>query len=75
MITVSYGACELDLSLDWQSLMQQANAQGITILNSSGDSGAAGCDSDSAAFAANGLAVAFPRRGAEVTAVGEYPVR
>ncbi len=70
VITVSYGACELDLSLDWQSLMQQANAQGITILNSSGDSGAAGCEEGSTAFAANGLGVDFPASVPEVTAVG-----
>ena len=45
IITISYGGCETDLpAAFYRSIAQQANAQGITMLASSGDSGAAGCD-------------------------------
>jgi uncharacterized protein (TIGR03437 family) len=70
VINLSYGLCELDLSLDWETLAQQANVQGITILNSSGDFGAAGCELGYSAFAVNGPAVDFPAAMPEVTAVG-----
>jgi subtilase family serine protease len=44
IISTSYAACELANNLLYRGLAQQANAQGITWLASSGDSGAAGCD-------------------------------
>lgn len=72
IISVSYGGCEIDFSvLFYQAIAQQANAQGITILASSGDSGAATCDRQSVApFATRGKAVSFPAVLPEVTAVG-----
>lgn len=64
VMSESYGFCELGLGTAgnafYNQLWQQASAQGITVLLASGDSGAAGCDSDSApppAPAQFGLAV------------------
>ena len=72
VITVSYGSCEIGWRLSyWRAIAQQANAQGITILNSSGDSGAAGCDPQGdMPFAAAGRMVDFPAVLPEITAVG-----
>ena len=44
VISMSYGGCEQGVSTSNRTLAQQANAEGITWMNSSGDSGAAGCD-------------------------------
>src|SRR5579864_1438768 len=72
IISVSYGGCEVNASPSfYRSIGQQANAQGITILVSSGDSGAAGCDLQGGdAFATHGRGVSFPAVMPEVTAVG-----
>ena len=75
VISVSYSACEvLEFSpSDAQSfalLGQQANVQGQTIVASSGDSGAAGCDPLFATQATKGLAVSMPASMPYVTAVG-----
>ncbi|MCU1336526.1 MAG: peptidase and in, kexin, sedolisin [Bryobacterales bacterium] len=77
IIAYSYGSCEQRLPLSYmkssQALAQQANAQGITWVVSSGDSGAAGCDNafDTAnLLASRGLAVSFPASLPEVTGVG-----
>jgi subtilase family serine protease len=72
VISASYGACEIFGALNyWRAFAQQANAQGITIVNSSGDSGAAGCDPQgNMPFAAAGRMVAFPAVLPEITAVG-----
>ncbi len=74
VISVSYSACEAEFSSsDAQSfalLGQQANAQGQTIVASSGDSGAAGCDPLFATQATKGLAVSMPASMPYVTAVG-----
>ena len=52
VISVSYGACEAAMGVAelsfYNSLWQQAAAQGISVFVSSGDSGAAGCDYGSA---------------------------
>jgi subtilase family serine protease len=48
---------------------QTANSEGITFLNSSGDTGAAECDYQSN-LAINGYAVAYPASSPEVTGVG-----
>ncbi len=40
-----------------ESLWEQAAAQGITVIEAAGDSGSAGCDSDSEPYAENGLGV------------------
>jgi len=72
VISVSYGICEL-FAQDDETELQQANAEGITILNSSGDTGAAGCDgftnSDNN-LALGGLAVNYPASSWYVTGVG-----
>ncbi len=70
VISVSYGGCETAATLSFRTLAQQANAEGITWLNASGDSGAAGCDSDGERAASQGPAVTFPADIPEVTAVG-----
>lgn len=74
VISHSYGACETRAtyqSLLFRSIVQQANAQGITFVAGSGDAGAAACD---APFfnpvATNGMAVLFPASIPEVTAAG-----
>ena len=69
VISMSYGECELGGSVSARAMAQQANAEGITWMNSSGDSGAAGCDYG-AKVASNGLSVIFPADIPEVTAVG-----
>jgi hypothetical protein len=62
VISVSFGACEQHLGSAgnqfFQSLWQQAAAQGITVAVSSGDGGSAGCDNfDTQQTATQGLAV------------------
>jgi subtilase family serine protease len=72
VISISYGVCELQVApSDANSLAQiaqQANAQGITIVAPSGDSGAADCDSGYPAT--QGLAVDFPASLPYVTGIG-----
>lgn len=74
VVSLSYGSCELANSrvsvTSARALAQQANAQGITWLASSGDSGAADCDPPTKAQASLGLGVSFPASLPEVTAVG-----
>ena len=61
IISLSYGLCEKYLGTAGNqflnSLWQQAAAQGISVLVSSMDSGAAGCDAMNAAVAKGGLGV------------------
>jgi pseudomonalisin len=61
VMSTSFGLCEASLGSSGNSflnsLWQQAAAQGITVFVSSGDDGAAGCDSASATTAAHGRAV------------------
>jgi pseudomonalisin len=61
VMSMSFGLCEAALGASGNSfingLWQQAAAQGITVFVSSGDSGAAGCDSSSATRARAGRAV------------------
>ncbi len=72
IISISYGGCEVDYAADYyRSIAQQGNAQGITILGASGDSGAAGCDAQGEQmFATQGMSVDFPAVMPEVTGVG-----
>lgn len=73
VISMSYGSCEVDAPVSYlQPVAQQANAQGITILNASGDSGAAGCDDfdDYPYYATLGEVATFPANIPEVTGVG-----
>ena len=61
VMSYSYGQCELFLGTAgnafYNTLWQQAAAQGITVLISSGDSGSAGCDESGVVGASGGLAV------------------
>ena len=75
VISVSYGACEPQFaSSDFSFLVamaQQANAQGITIVSSTGDGGATDCDGDLGNFPAIlGLNVDVPASLPYVTGVG-----
>lgn len=77
VISMSYGGCELKISSspastasEYRTLAQQANAEGITWMASSGDSGAASCDNSGAVAASGGLSVNMPASIPEVTAVG-----
>lgn len=60
VMSESYGACELEMGTAanqfYNQLWQQASAQGITVFVSTGDSGSAVCDRDTA-YATNGLSV------------------
>lgn len=74
VISVSYGECEAGALADgsyssfYLPLLQEANAEGITVLGPSGDSGAADCDSGNTSVV--GLAVDMPGSLPTVTAVG-----
>jgi trimeric autotransporter adhesin len=61
ILSISYGLCEANAGTDtnafFNEIYEQAAAQGITVTVSSGDSGAAGCDSDGSQSAVGGLAV------------------
>jgi len=75
VLSISYGSCEEDADADTiaslVSLTQQANAQGITIVAPSGDSGAAACDQDDGTDASiQGLTVELPASIPYVTGVG-----
>jgi hypothetical protein len=75
VISVSYGACEPQFATSDFSILvgwaQQANAQGITIVSSTGDGGATDCDGDLGKFPAIlGLNVDVPASLPYVTGVG-----
>ena len=77
VISMSYGACEAESEL-LEAELQQGNTEGITIMMSAGDSGAAECDRNPPnnatkppfSPAVGGLAVNYPASSPEVTAVG-----
>jgi Pro-kumamolisin, activation domain len=70
VISLSYGICELGaVGLD-ETELKQGNLEGITIVNSSGDTGVAECDGNGASIATGGLAVSYPASSPEVTGVG-----
>ncbi len=75
VITMSYGACEAHAA-DLETELQQGNVEGVTIMNSSGDTGAAACDynppNNNPPFtgAVGGAAVNYPASSPEVTGVG-----
>ncbi|SPE42172.1 Peptidase S8 and S53, subtilisin, kexin, sedolisin [Candidatus Sulfopaludibacter sp. SbA3] len=73
VLTFSYGGCEgadlYDLP-NFQTMAQQANAQGITWLAAAGDSGAAACEDLGATIAQDGLAINAPASVPEITAMG-----
>jgi subtilase family serine protease len=79
IITVSYGACEPDLSSSdystLESIMEQGASQGQSIIVSSGDSGSTGCYQDltsnsTPTSAEKALAVDYPASSAYVTGLG-----
>ncbi len=71
VITMSYGGCELANTPALRTIAQQANAQGITWVASSGDQGANACDIDAPSpQASKGLTATFPASIPEITAVG-----
>ena len=61
VLSLSFGQCEATLQASnafWSNLWEQAAAQGITVLVSTGDSGSAACDDDnSQEYAVSGQAV------------------
>lgn len=69
VISVSYGGCELWGPPSYLAMAQQANAQGITWINASGDAGAAGCDGGDR-IAGSPPSVTFPANIPQITAVG-----
>ena len=77
VISMSYGGCEAG-SESLESELQQGNVEGITIMNSAGDTGAAECDGGPPnnatrppfSPAVGGLAVSYPASSPEVTGVG-----
>jgi len=84
VISLSYGLCEFDNNyvnkappnetVSNETELQKANSEGITFVNSSGDSGAAECDFHSTVTTTNlatqGLAVSYPASSPEVTGAG-----
>jgi uncharacterized protein (TIGR03437 family) len=73
VLSYSYAACEVAQTntavTATQTMAQQASAEGITWLASSGDVGAAACDSG-VAVASKGISVMLPASIPEVTGVG-----
>jgi uncharacterized protein (TIGR03437 family) len=73
VISYSYAGCEPNQTstvlASTRTLAQQANAQGVTWLASSGDYGAAACD-PGASISQKGIAVMVPASVPEVTGVG-----
>lgn len=71
VISISYGGCETDYRPTfYRAIAQQANAQGITVLASSGDAGVAGCDRQNTPIATRGRTALFPTVLPEITSVG-----
>ncbi len=77
VLSYSFGyGCELYDLIDltnWRAIVQQGNAEGITMLVASGDFGAAGCeflDNPYPVIAQSGLGVSEPASIPEVTAMG-----
>lgn len=78
VISISYGDCEPDIGsagLDmFETLGEQANSQGITLLGPGGDDGATDCDFSTSTttvdIATHGLAVDFPASMPSFTGVG-----
>ena len=74
IISHSAGQCEQTFMYQgvlFRSIVQQANAQGITYIAASGDAGPTTCDGwFSEPEATNGLAAFFPASTPEITAVG-----
>ncbi len=76
VISLSYGFCEFydNLLAQDEAELQKANSEGITFVNSSGDTGVAECDYSKTITSTNlatmGLAVSYPASSPEVTGTG-----
>ncbi len=75
ILSLSYGGCEEEdasyANTYLEPALKQANAQGQTIMVSSGDAGAASCEtSEDTKVATAGLAVSYPASSVYVTGVG-----
>ncbi|MGH7995419.1 MAG: S53 family peptidase, partial [Opitutaceae bacterium] len=75
IISNSYGACEVEFPTtevkSLESLFEQANAQGQTVVSAAGDGGATDCDgSTTSDQATQGLAVDLPASSPYVTGMG-----
>jgi subtilase family serine protease len=77
VLSESLSSCEPNAAVGNRLMAQQANAQGITWMASSGDSGPAGCDAHgffgttgNSTTVSDGPAVGIPASYPEVTAVG-----
>jgi subtilase family serine protease len=79
IISMTYGGCEpVDFGAaaisSVQTMLQQATAEGITIVAAAGDDGATDCDNNDPStptdIAVNGLAVDFTASSPNVTAIG-----
>jgi uncharacterized protein (TIGR03437 family) len=72
IVSVSFSACEMGATLADRYVIQQANAQGMTVIVSAGDEGAARCDYplSTTGQAAKGATVGFPSAIPEVTSIG-----
>jgi uncharacterized protein (TIGR03437 family) len=71
VMTMSYFTCESGTTPAYRAVAQQANAQGITWMASSGDQGAGTCDySNVIPQASKGPTLNFPADLPEITAVG-----
>jgi len=80
IITISYGGCETDFNSTattsgpsqlaaYNTILAQANAQGMTVIGSAGDAGATDCD-NLGGLAVGGLNVDFPGSSPYVTSSG-----
>lgn len=77
VLSMSYGICEAEAD-NLETLLQQGNVEGITIVNSAGDQGAAACEFSPPNNEVNppfspaefGLAVSYPASSPEVTGAG-----
>lgn len=82
VISMSYGLCEADVTESLETILQQGNSEGITIISAAGDDGAAACDYSPPGTtstyippppyspAVGGLAVNYPASSPEVTGIG-----
>ncbi|MGH3183198.1 MAG: S53 family peptidase, partial [Streptosporangiaceae bacterium] len=74
IVSESYGKCELVVAsaaaAAFEAVVQQGNAEGITMVNGSGDSGPGDCDLKASSEISGGLAVHYPASVPEITAVG-----
>lgn len=76
VISMSYGFCEVGAP-DLETVLQQGNSEGVTIVNSSGDTGSAACDFNPPSpgnqpflGAQFGIGVSYPASSQYVTGVG-----